>query len=434
MLSKTVLTLTHCTFVRVQCTPFRKVANTVRLYGGGSYAKMIGHQHQTILDIETVADCVPLTPDDTLLRVLVTGAYSEAQMAEAKSWYLVRSAKVLDLLTFVKTVGHAEFVDKTLDMTNIETGESHPFVEQVDSEIMDPEDGDPQQQAEDLTSGAGPVDYSIGLRTTVTVASVDEYTNTAVSPAADLLGQIITRSRRKATADLAAKAKQDGLELPKVKAIPRYHIKTSNSFGADKDQRFFEKAFPFKFPYGRGGLHEPRRTHIGQDAYVDHLVRLSSRNFQCNDFVLHMYNIKARKQQMSSAFIQCKAQNETRGASYATLSEHDVILAHSYAEECSKRAKKGQTQAVPPASLPPAAQSMMRSIRVSCIAAQHTEAHCQAARTKVFAYCYRFGKASWWITFTPDDQGGLSVYCLALGISPGKGDEFGFCCVRLLFG
>jgi hypothetical protein len=244
---------------------------------------------------------------------------------------------------------------------------------------------------------------------------------------------MITRLRKREAADQAKKVLIGDTQLPEVKTIPAYHIKTSNSFGDDRDPRYFEKSFPTKFVFGRAGLHEPRRTHIGQDAFVDHLIRLSSRSFQCNEFVLHMYNIKARKQQMTSAFLQCKAENGSRGESYAALAEHEVILVHAYAEDCSKRAKKGQARPNPPPSLTPASQCLMRSIRVSCTAAQHTEAHCMSARTKVFAYCYRFGKASWWITFTPDDQGGLSVYCLALGITPGKCACFLWCLCFVVF-
>jgi hypothetical protein len=262
-------------------------------------------------------------------------------------------------------VEHPEYSGILMDMTKIGQGVSHPFVEQVDAEIQDLEEDGPQQQAEDLTSGTGPVDYSIGLRTTVTVAGVDEYPNTAASAAGDLLGKVITRLRKREAADQAKKVLIGDTQLPEVKTIPAYHIKTSNSFGDDRDPRYFEKSFPTKFVFGRAGLHEPRRTHIGQDAFVDHLIRLSSRSFQCNEFVLHMYNIKARKQQMTSAFLQCKAENGSRGESYAALAEHEVILVHAYAEECSKRAKKGQARQNPPPSLTPASQCLMRSIRVS---------------------------------------------------------------------
>ena len=182
-----------------------------------------------------------------------------------------------------------------------------------------------------------------------------------------------------------------------------YIIKPSRVFMQRNDASWLSTAFAHLFPFGRGGLDEHRSTHISQREILNHYLRISSGQFLDWEFVLHSYDTRAQSDifQGGCAQARMKYGNGSKGEAWAGMSRTQLNAAVTYTSSCNRAAKSGRPVPPAPPDLDPRGVSFCRSLTTSLAAAEHTTAHAQKARVKLYSMHHTFGKPSFWVTVTP---------------------------------
>lgn len=134
-----------------------------------------------------------------------------------------------------------------------------------------------------------------------------------------------------------------------------------------------------EFPFGRGGLAEKRARHMSEEVLLDRCLRLSTRQFQSNRFVLWAYERLQRQKGSNKAVLQGKTvlQNGMAAAeAYGRLSPEQIIAAVKYAQECAEAQRQGRPWPEAP-QMASAATHFIKSMELATGAMEHTAEHAQ---------------------------------------------------------
>ncbi len=91
----------------VVTTPCRALARVLTVRGGQRLLK--GHVHTTEIDLPTVINALPLTPDEAPLKVIITGAMTPTWKALAIKPYVVSKQNITKLITFYSNAKNPHF-------------------------------------------------------------------------------------------------------------------------------------------------------------------------------------------------------------------------------------------------------------------------------------------------------------------------------------
>ena len=229
---------------------------------------------------------------------------------------------------------------------------------------------------------------------------------------------------------IAASILSSGAEQQRCGAtsVPAFqHVRPSSAFASDSEADWFEKAFPYLFPFGRGGPSEHRTTCVSTESCLQHYLRLSTRQFQGFEFVLSAYNVVARKKTLKSAYVSCNLQpvrdhtvadnavDSRVAACYSSISAEDLKAAAEYRKKCGHAAAIGAPIPTCPSAVSNNAKRFFQSVSACAKAAPHTAEATKAARCKAYAMHYSFGKPTFWITISPDDMCSIIIHWIAMG-------------------
>ncbi|ETN00756.1 hypothetical protein PPTG_17725 [Phytophthora nicotianae INRA-310] len=92
-------------------------------------------------------------------------------------------------------------------------------------------------------------------------------------------------------------------------AIAKQHVivRRSSAIMSDFDKPFWIYAFVELFPFGRGGLDEPRSIPIGIEEYIRYCLRLSPRRHaRHHSFTFVAFDVLARHRAMQAVYLRAK--------------------------------------------------------------------------------------------------------------------------------
>lgn len=172
---------------------------------------------------------------------------------------------------------------------------------------------------------------------------------------------------------------------------------------------------------------------------------MSGRQFQSPDFVLPEYDLINRKHVSTQCFVigrvpsTCASPNvmlPSKSVAYARISPGDLQLAGKYKEECANAVSKGDSilmllfivkthckyylfisgLRMPkcPVSVSVSAVNFFRDIELATKPVQHSQSASISNRQDVYAAHYTNGKATIWLTISPDDTKQYRIMWFAL--------------------
>ena len=205
----------------------------------------------------------------------------------------------------------------------------------------------------------------------------------------------------------------------------QFRVRTSSKFARSFDKDWFVLAFPYLFPFGRGGLDEARSCRVSRAACLRHYMHLSSGAFQGYEFVLHAYDLTARMQVNYSAFTEAcfkpsATDDATRAERFARLSKEDAQAGSNYMAALIKARRRHARDPPPPPTLSANAVDFFRSISRVAAAAKHTDEYAFRNRSHAHAMHHTFGKPSWWFTLSLDDTCNIELWLMSTGDLPGE--------------
>ena len=177
-----------------------------------------------------------------------------------------------------------------------------------------------------------------------------------------------------------------------------YAVRSSSEVLTDLD--WIEQAFPYLFPFGRGGPGESRATPVSEEACYQHYLRLSSRQFQGYEFILHAYDAIARRKTTTHSYLQAtKYIGQDQTQNYANISSSEAEAAAAYKSACVKAAQQGRPFPPRPQDLSSNAMSFFRAVQSSSEVSLHSQAHTDKAHLKSFAMHNTYGKPTLWSVY-----------------------------------
>jgi hypothetical protein len=195
------------------------------------------------------------------------------------------------------------------------------------------------------------------------------------------------RERKEAHASASTADEEDPRDVLHVQA---------RAYANQAQGYWWEQAFPVCFKYGRGGPSEKRKVKISHDRLFQHYLELSTGIFQHPWFVLHGYDVLARKAVGQQVFLQCRKKLE----GFGSLTEEETLQAIQHAEACAKAARQGRRLPNPPESLSAGAAEFVQSLRLIPGKAKHSPAYVEQNRMKLYSMMYMFGTPQvWYVSF-----------------------------------
>ncbi|EFX73115.1 hypothetical protein DAPPUDRAFT_325613 [Daphnia pulex] len=358
-------------------------------------------------------------------------AVSRGKMASVKSDYIIEPEKIASSLRFFRDVGNKVMKnveidqdainnlpsDKTsVDMlftTEQETEDSHQDPDLVQSVEFDNGTGGPSlsRSNEEFLDG-------VFESATVTIGAVEPEEINDHGKIARVLHTILDEG----TSPNEVTSKDD---LGTNKSSSTYVVRPEKEFMSDSNPDYLELHYPDLFPFGCGGFGEQRKNPISRKALVQHLLNLSSRQFQQVDFVLPIYDMVTRQQVSNMAYVRSilpsrlsgseRGTTNSKGEVYGRVSMEDLRAAHGYKVTCAEAASQGCRFPLPPASLNGLAIDFFTDIGISTQPMQHSQAAANRNRQKVYAAHNSLGKAQIWFTVSPDDTQSFKIVVNALG-------------------
>lgn len=220
------------------------------------------------------------------------------------------------------------------------------------------------------------------------------------------------------TGKMTSDAKSSNLNLSNT-----YVIRPKTDFGSERDENYLEKHYPDLFPFGRGGFGERRRKQISRSSLLNHLLNLSTRQFQQPDFLLPLYDMKTRIDVAKLAFVRSilpprelnQHQITTRAEAYGRIRSEDLQLACTYKIDCAKAASQGLPYPPAPLSLNGLSMDFFTDMSLSTKPMQHSQAAANGNRQDVYAAHNSNGKAQIWFTVSPADNLVYKIVWYAIG-------------------
>ena len=196
-----------------------------------------------------------------------------------------------------------------------------------------------------------------------------------------------------------------------------YECNFASESVADFKDNNFVTCCPLQFPYGRGGLNEPRirkkdnslSRNVDVQSYIKHLSRLSQRTMHQESFVLILYNMTIRQLMLRSA--TWKVRNSL------TAKQVSTGLTKENLKSALKSRKERQTRRT---NMP--ANKFIDAIDAVAKSIPHTNGATKRARIDGEAYAHKFGFPNVFLTIAPDDENSflVSIYTLTPGHSLSK--------------
>ncbi len=152
------------------------------------------------------------------------------------------------------------------------------------------------------------------------------------------------------------------------------------------------------------------------EAAAQHLLRLSSRQFQDATTALVLYDVIARQHLFQSVTASVRASpnlNADGGFSFGEMSASELKAAAEYHDTCVNARRRGLPDPPLPPDMRPAVVSAIRSLSAHSGACEHSGENARRARTRMHGYNMALGSASWWLTVSSDDTTSVLVWQLA---------------------
>ena len=163
------------------------------------------------------------------------------------------------------------------------------------------------------------------------------------------------------------------------------------------------RAFTNLFPYGKGHPTDSRRIAISLQAYVQHVLGLSSQAFaECDDFIFQTFDV-LNKSKSHASLSACLRSDPSASTRASKISVDDLRAAALHAAAVSDSLRKQRPLPTPPPN--GAATELLRSLASSRKHMFGTVEHALDSRHKLFAMEHMFGAHGVWMTTSPDDVG-----------------------------
>jgi hypothetical protein len=201
-------------------------------------------------------------------------------------------------------------------------------------------------------------------------------------------------------------------------------VRPAQQFVFDSDPDYLETRCPDLFPFGRAGFSEERKIPISKKALIAYFTNLSTRQFQQPDFVLPVsdkiarnssYNMALVRVNLPSREINAEGNVIPRTEAYSRIPLEDLKKLADYQGEKIKRQLLGKRATRPPASSSGLTSSFFTDQKIDNETMQHSQAASQRNRQDVYAAHANNGKATIWLTISPNDAKFLKVMWYALG-------------------
>ncbi|PBK58622.1 hypothetical protein ARMSODRAFT_900264, partial [Armillaria solidipes] len=161
---------------------------------------------------------------------------------------------------------------------------------------------------------------------------------------------------------------------------------------ANVKPNFFEKAFPFLFPYGRGGLEDDRPTTLDFREHIRWCLRYHDRRFRKHEtFPFVAFGIAQRQETLSSARLQMRRK---------TFNADAQIMA-SITEEMLEHAQQQEEDKVPITD--PAIQLLRSHVHTSSGRIMGSDASRYRLRSQIWSTSLYMNPPSLWVTINPCD-------------------------------
>ena len=248
----------------------------------GGRLRLTGHMYSRKLETPIVRSKIPLSPSDAPTRLPVLSPFASdqsaaasAKMASVRKEFIIQPAIIKDILLFWKSVGNKVMAHIELDEAALPKNDASRSNNQTNVEDKDCLNG-----GECLCLGRSKEDSENYVLTTSSL--------TIGAPRSD---------------DLSGFEKLGNVLCPEISqpltnstsTAGVYVVRPAHSFASEKDPHFFEKHFPDKFCFGRGGPSEPRMSRISRNSLISHWLNLSTRQFQETDFLMPVYDLMTRE-------------------------------------------------------------------------------------------------------------------------------------------
>lgn len=155
---------------------------------------------------------------------------------------------------------------------------------------------------------------------------------------------------------------------------------------------FWEKAYPFLFPYGRGGFEADREKSI---SFVDHvkwaLQHHDGRFRRHESFPFLAFGIEQRRQALGSAKIQMRRKDFERDAHILATITQDKL------REAVRREELGQIETDPSVRL------LRQHLHTAGTRVQGSDAQRYQLRSKIWSTSVMLGPPTLWMTINPSD-------------------------------
>jgi hypothetical protein len=167
------------------------------------------------------------------------------------------------------------------------------------------------------------------------------------------------------------------------------NVSMSNQYFSPHKKDYFTKGFPELFPYGRGGLEEPRRKHLTMTQFHRNNLKLSSRLFQTHQtYSMVIFDILSKMRGRSRSYLSF-CLDAKLGQDIMQITKEDLELQLKYQELRKSSIQKGTTMPPKPSNL---AHKMTSKIEYSMGAMLGTNQERQEGRKDLMAYCTQFGQ------------------------------------------
>jgi len=158
----------------------------------------------------------------------------------------------------------------------------------------------------------------------------------------------------------------------------------------------FVNACLLQFPYGRGGMEEPRLEPDGSmsnaidlDAYLKHLSRLSMPHFHHDRFALILYNMSMRRTMVKNA--GWRVRRKLTSSQIATdLRKEDLDRA------LDQRLRRQNTTG--------SGGHFLNAVDAVTKSVPHSDGATKRARLEAESFCHKFGSPHVFLTVAPDDE------------------------------
>lgn len=204
------------------------------------------------------------------------------------------------------------------------------------------------------------------------------------------------------------------------KVLEKQHVlvRRSSRIVSDFDNAFWVYAFVELFPFGRGGLDEPRPVKISLREYLRYCLRLSShRHARHHSFTLVAFDVLARHESMKAVYL--RARMSPAAVAEAAVVGRDALVRHLENEEA--RIKRLSTSAGVGSMQPTdeSIRSLYSFISTGMSAHYGSNEERSRARSDLLAMQLAYGQPSLFFTMSPSSSSSFRVAAFAGGIEPG---------------